>query len=235
MAQITLCFDIVSPWSLFAYKVLQRYRDAWGYELVLKPRFLGGVMMASGNKPPITVKNKGKWMNGSDMPLVAEMSNIPYNFPETFPINTIHVMRFLRAVEKAQPDKLERVSDFFWDLVWTRTGGHTAKEAIDPQFFCNKLVESNIFSSSGGRDQVDDLVKLSQTDEIKAALKSEAAELVNQEGAFGFPWIIVEKNKGGGKKRSFFGADRFEHIAFYLGQTWNGPRGPDVPRGQSKL
>lgn len=34
-------------------------------DLVLKPVFLGGVMNAAGNKPPITVPNKGKWMNQS--------------------------------------------------------------------------------------------------------------------------------------------------------------------------
>ncbi|GAA5949923.1 hypothetical protein JCM3765_007740 [Sporobolomyces pararoseus] len=229
MSQITLCFDIVSPWSLFAYKILQRYKNAWGYKLVLKPRFLGGVMVTSGNKPPITVKNKGIWMNKSDMPLFAEMSNIPYNFPETFPINTIHVMRFLRAIEKAQPDKLEKVTDFFWDLVWTRTGGHSAKEAIDPAFFSKKIVASKVLTE----EEVKKLIEISQTDEIKEALKSEAADLVNKEGAFGFPWIIVEKE--GGKKRHFFGADRFEHIAFYLEKSWDGPRGPGAQRGQSKL
>lgn len=33
--------------------VLQRYKSAWDYKLVLKPRFLGGVMVTSGNKPSV--------------------------------------------------------------------------------------------------------------------------------------------------------------------------------------
>lgn len=37
-----------------------------------KPVYLGGVMVASGNKPPITVKAKGVWMNEHDMPLTSK-------------------------------------------------------------------------------------------------------------------------------------------------------------------
>lgn len=32
-------------------------------DLVLKPFFLGGVMKASGNKPPMTVASKGLYMH----------------------------------------------------------------------------------------------------------------------------------------------------------------------------
>ncbi|GAA5884570.1 hypothetical protein JCM16303_000034 [Sporobolomyces ruberrimus] len=231
MTKITLCYDIVSPWSLFAYKILQRYRSAWDYELILRPIFLGGVMKESGNRPPVTVKNKGKWMSFSDMPIFSDMSNIPYKFPETFPINTIQCMRFLRAVQQLHPEKLEKATDLFWDLFWNRSQGHSAKEAIDPTFFSEKFVSSGLFS----QEQISKILDTAQSEEIKGALKDEAADLVNKDGAFGFPWIIVEKN-GGEAKRSFFGADRFEHIAFFLGKTWNGPRGPtQSTAGRSKL
>ncbi|GAA5834887.1 hypothetical protein JCM3766R1_002031 [Sporobolomyces carnicolor] len=233
MTRITLCLDIVSPWSYFAYKILKRYRSAWNFELIIKPFFLGGVMQASGNQPPLKIKNKGIWMNKVDLPLFAEMSDIPYTFPESFPINTIQVMRFLRALEQAHPDKLEPATDFFWELVWNRKGSESAKDAIDPATFCEKLVRANVLS----QDQVKRVFELSQSSEIKDALKNEAAQLVNKDGAFGFPWIIVEKEGGSSSsgKRSFFGADRFEHIAFYLGKEWDGPRGPGTRRGQSKL
>lgn len=53
------------PGCTRARAVLKRYRQQWDMDLVLKPVFLGGVMNAAGNKPPITVPNKGKWMNQS--------------------------------------------------------------------------------------------------------------------------------------------------------------------------
>ena len=50
-----------APHAHFA--VLKRYRKHWNMDLVLKPVFLGGVMAASGNQPPLKIPNKGKWMN----------------------------------------------------------------------------------------------------------------------------------------------------------------------------
>lgn len=41
----------------------------------------------------------------------------------------------------------------------------------------------------------------------KTALRAEAEALV-KEGAFGFPWIVVEREDG--ERHTFFGSDRFE-------------------------
>ncbi|GAA6064639.1 hypothetical protein JCM10212_003364 [Sporobolomyces blumeae] len=227
MTKITLHYDVVSPWSLFAYHILKRYRKAWNYELVLKPMFLGGVMNASGNKPPLTVKNKGIWMNKHDMPLFSEMSDIPYTFPETFPFNTIQCMRFLRAVEQLYPDKLEKATDLFWTLVWQRPQGETAKSATDLSTFPFKFVDRGILT----RDEVDKVVEASQSTENKDRLKREAEALVNDKGAFGFPWIEVERRSG--ETRAFFGTDRFEQIAYWLGEKWDGPKGPSSSSSSS--
>lgn len=220
MTRITLHYDVVSPWSVFAYHILKRYRQAWNYELVLKPMFLGGVMKESGNQPPLTVKNKGAWMNKVDLPLFAEMCDIPYTFPETFPLLTIQPMRFLRAIEKLYPERLERATDLYWDLIWKRESGQLAKDAIDPTKYPQKFSDAGILTE----EQVGKVVEAANSTEIKESLKTEATDLVTKGGAFGFPWIVVEKP--GSAPRSFFGADRFEHIAYWLGQSWDGPRGP---------
>ncbi|KAH9467879.1 hypothetical protein Pst134EA_011497 [Puccinia striiformis f. sp. tritici] len=39
---IRLSYDIVSPWSYFAYVVLKRYRPLWDFDLILNPVYLGG-------------------------------------------------------------------------------------------------------------------------------------------------------------------------------------------------
>ena len=51
---VTLYFDCLSPFSFFAFTVIDRYVKAgvWPAELVLKPILLGGVMAATGNAPP---------------------------------------------------------------------------------------------------------------------------------------------------------------------------------------
>ncbi|WAQ83719.1 hypothetical protein PtA15_4A167 [Puccinia triticina] len=55
---IRLSYDIVSPWSYFAYVVLKRYRPIWDFDLILNPVYLGGVMKGSKNTPPFAAPNK---------------------------------------------------------------------------------------------------------------------------------------------------------------------------------
>lgn len=52
--------------------VLKRYEKPWNLDLTIVPIYLGGVMVAAGNKPPVTVLNKGKWMNEYDLPLISK-------------------------------------------------------------------------------------------------------------------------------------------------------------------
>ncbi|GAA5878888.1 hypothetical protein JCM1840_000831 [Sporobolomyces johnsonii] len=230
MTRISLYYDVVSPWSLFAYHILKRYRAPWGFDLELKPTFLGGVMQASGNQPPINVKNKGKWMNESDMPLAAEWMQIPYKFPSTFPINTIHCIRFLRAVEHHAPDKLEAATDLFFQLIWNPSDGHSADDALKPESFAPAVRAAALFSNDA---EVAKLLEAANSSENKDRLKREATALVDEGGAFGFPWIVVERDDG--RTRAFFGSDRFEAMAFWLGKEWNGPLAQSQPARQARL
>ncbi|GAA6041553.1 hypothetical protein JCM8097_004261 [Rhodosporidiobolus ruineniae] len=219
MPSATLFLDVVSPWSYFALAVLKRYKPVWGLNVVLKPTFLGGVMQASGNKPPISVKNKGLWMNGSDLPLASEFYQLPYTFPTAFPISTIHLMRVLRAVEEkyGQGEVLDRAVDVFFAAIWQPSPSLPAVEAIKPSSIPTLL--QSVFPSSP--DEAKAVFELSTSELIKGKLKSESEAVVEKEGAFGFPWIVIERDDG--QKRSFFGSDRFEQIAFWLGKEWRGP------------
>ncbi|BGP36222.1 hypothetical protein JCM10450v2_000118 [Rhodotorula kratochvilovae] len=222
MPRVTFHFDVVSPWSVFAYAVLKRYRQPWNLDLVLKPMFLGGVMSASGNQPPINVKNKGAWMNQSDLPLASKFYEVPYTFPSQFPLNTIHCMRVLRAIEKVAPAKLEKATDRFYAAVWQPEAGSSAVDAINPSTFPALLAKDGLFSES----EIKQILTAANSDEVKGLLKTESKALVEDGGAFGFPWIVVERDDG--EKRSFFGSDRFEAMAFWLGKEWKGP----VPEGR---
>lgn len=42
--RVLFYYDVVSPWSMFAYQILKRYQKPWNLNLVLKPVFLGGIM-----------------------------------------------------------------------------------------------------------------------------------------------------------------------------------------------
>ncbi len=68
--EVDLFFDVVSPYTYWAFLVFKRYYDTnlWKFKLNLKPCFLGGIMQATGNKPPAMLPQRHKW-------LAADMKN----------------------------------------------------------------------------------------------------------------------------------------------------------------
>jgi len=62
-------------------------------------------------------------------------------------------------------------------------------------------------TSTLARAKVTEYVQASESADNKAALKREAEALV-ADGAFGFPWIVVDREDG--VRHTFFGSDRFE-------------------------
>lgn len=62
-------------------------------------------------------------------------------------------------------------------------------------------------------------MRASQTPENKARLKSETESVVRDLGAFGLPWVLIERADG--EKACFFGSDRMEAIAnWYVLFAW---------------
>lgn len=49
-----------------------------------------------------------------DLPLAFEWLKIDHTFPKSFPINTINMMRALRAIQDIAPEKLEKATDAFY-------------------------------------------------------------------------------------------------------------------------
>lgn len=49
-----------------------------------------------------------------DLPLTFEWLKVDHTFPTSFPINTIHMMRALRAIQDIAPEKLEKATDAYY-------------------------------------------------------------------------------------------------------------------------
>ena len=97
-------FDVISPYSALSWHVLRRYRPRWNFELTLKPMFLGGVMMGSGNKPPaMQAANKGAWLP-QDLARASAHFGVPMlpspsNFFSEVARNVIKCQRLLCAAQ----------------------------------------------------------------------------------------------------------------------------------------
>ncbi|KAH7343700.1 putative glutathione s-transferase kappa 1 [Rhizoctonia solani] len=192
---IKLCYDIVSPYSYLAFESLTRYRELWNIDLELCPYFLGGIMVAANNRPPMSVKLKGEYLSG-EVKRLGEEAGLKINVAWiNNPPNTMGVARFLRAYKEiSSPAELENVTRRLFIEMFS-------KETLpsDPAFL-GCLIPDLI-----PEEKFKQVLAHSGSQEIKDLVKAESAALVKDYGAFGFPWIIVRRADG--TSNSFFGMD----------------------------
>jgi len=81
-------FDYGSPTSYLAYTQMPGLAKRTGATVNYRPILLGAVFQATGNRSPVEVAAKGKWMQG-DLQHFAERYNVPYQWNPHFPINTL--------------------------------------------------------------------------------------------------------------------------------------------------
>jgi hypothetical protein len=61
-------------------------------------------------------------------------------------------------------------------------------------------------------------MELSQSGENKEGVKADVAKAVEEYGMFGAPWLVATRPSDG-KRDVFFGADKLEAMAWWLGET----------------
>jgi 2-hydroxychromene-2-carboxylate isomerase len=188
MARLEYFFDYVSPFAYLADTQMPALVERTGAELVYRPFFLGGVMQAAKNSPPITVPNKGAYMM-TEMQRWSKRYGVEVNPNPHFPVNTLHVMR---AAIAALGDK--RFVDFHKAMfrgVWVegRNLGdlEVLKAAID----------------AAGLDGAAILTRSKEQD-VKDELRQNSEEAVSR-GAFGAPTFFVGEEM-------FWGNDRLDFV-----------------------
>ncbi|XP_053473155.1 glutathione S-transferase kappa 1 [Ictalurus furcatus] len=216
---IELFYDVVSPYSWLAFEVLCRYRNVWNIELKFRPAFLGGVMQGSGNRPPAMVPNKGQYLV-KDLNRLASYMNVPLcqpsnTFEVMFEKGSLAAMRFITAVVENAKDGdrlVENVSREVWKRIWS-----TDQDICEPASLSEAGLKAGLSSS-----EVEELIRQAKSQPVKDKLKQTTQEALDYK-AFGFPLIICHVD---GKPEAFFGSDRFELMAYCIGEKWLGPQ-PD--------
>ncbi|XP_060092903.1 glutathione S-transferase kappa 1 [Heteronotia binoei] len=210
---VDLFYDVLSPYSWLGFEVLCRYRPIWNIELRLRPAFLGGVMNETGNQPPAMVPQRARYMT-KDIPRMAKYYQVPLQAPKDFFETVIRkgslsAMRFISAVDIAQPQFVESVSRELWMRIWNRDEDITQPESI--------LAAAE--KAGVPLEQAKKLLEMSASPEVKNRLKTTTAEAIKY-GAFGMPSVVAHVD---GKPELFFGSDRLELLASILGEKWLGP------------
>jgi glutathione S-transferase kappa 1 len=206
--RLELFYDTVSPWSYLCFETLCRYRAAWQLDLVLRPAFLGGVMMATGNSPPAGLPARAVYLM-RDLARSSRQFQVPLGFPSEFPTNTIRAMRVLTLVAHEFPERHEALARALWQRYWG--AGDDVVQASSLKAACEVAgVDASV-------------VDRTAADDVKARLRASTEEAVER-GAFGFPAMFV--TDADGDEQMYFGSDRLSLLAFEFGLPWAGPQGP---------
>ncbi len=96
-------FDVVSPYSALSWKVLRRYKTLWNMQLELVPVFLGGIMQATGNKPPAMLPARAVF-TANDLERQSKLYQVPMlptptNFFSSVAKDVIQCQRLLCAAQ----------------------------------------------------------------------------------------------------------------------------------------
>jgi len=212
--EVEFFYDVVSPFSLLAFEVFQRYctLGKWNITLHLRPVYLAGVMHLSGNKPPATLPLRAVYLQ-QDLTRLSSYFQIPLKSPTVFPTQTLQAMRFLTAVQLQEPNMVGRVSRELWRLYWS--------EDVD---ISNTSAILQAASRAGVSDENSQkYLAMTNDSSVKDLLKKNTEDAVNR-GTFGAPTFFVKpKIEPTSSFKMFFGSDRFPVLSHMTGLPWEGP------------
>lgn len=182
-------YDVGSPAAYLAWTQLPGLVAEYNGTLVYKPMLLGGVFKATGNRSPIEVAAKGRWMN-ADLQRFAARYGVPFNRNPHFPINTLQLMR--GATAALEDGDIETYNAAVFPAIWVE-----AKNMNDPLIVADVLRHAGIDADRFAHRIAEDAVK----DRLKAVTE-EAVE----RGVFGAPTMFIGDEM-------FFGQDRLDFVA----------------------
>lgn len=228
MATATFYFDIGSPYSYFAFEILNRYEKMWNVSIKLKQIVLGAVFKAARNSSPVSVPAKARY-GRLDLRRNSLFCKVPFRgLPENFGTKSwdTRPALFLVIAALQQGAAASQVSE----LVATLFRCAFAAEGKGPVTFDSATLETACVRAGFSSDAVSELVAAAEGSDCRDTLQANTDEALGL-GAFGAPFLVVHSDQLAAAESVFFGSDRFEQIAFLLGKPWWGP----WPAAVSKL
>lgn len=189
---IDFYFDVGSPYSYLCATQIDAVAAKHGVDVRYKPFLLGAVFKASGNEMPARVPAKAKWML-ADLARWAELYKVPFQFPTSFPPNTVRAMRACCAADVQ--GKVRSMALALFNGYWTRDVDPSSDEAI---------VQASL---AAGLDAAEVLAAVT-TQPIKDRLRANTDEALAA-GAFGAPTIVYQDTL-------FWGNDRLIQLDHFL-------------------
>ena len=183
-------FDVGSPAAYLAWTQLPQLAAAAGAHIDYKPFLLGGVFQATGNRSPMEVPAKGRYMQ-DDLARYAVRYGVPFAHNPHFPINTLTLMRGAIGLQMREPDRLVAYGDAIYRAIW-----------VDGCDMNDPASVGAVLQAAGFEAQA--LLALTAHTEVKDRLKAVTQDAVAR-GVFGAPTFFVGD-------RMFWGQDRLDFV-----------------------
>lgn len=211
---ITLCVDSTSPFSYFAVVELLRVQSrlkGHGVTTEIVPVFLGGIMQATGNRPPATLPARAKYLK-FDLTRAAQYYQTErLTPPPFFPMNSLFPQRCATFMkQKYDQERFEHAYRSFWIWVFVK---HV--DLAKPENMHALLTEQG-FSN----DEIKEVLEAAATAEMKGELNAQTKRCIEEYGAYGAPWFWLTRTDASGKEEKSepcFGSDRWPYIYQFLG------------------
>lgn len=182
---IEFYYDFGSSNAYIAYTQLPKLIERTKAEIIYKPALIGGVFKETGNRAPLTVPSKFKWMH-EDSKRYFDMWGIrPLKINSHFPMNTVYLMR--GALYAQQEGFLDIYNKAIFEAMWLHDKNLTAPDVV-----------SEVLTAAGLDPEP--IMAATQEALFKKALFDVTAEAVER-GVFGMPTFFVGDEMHFGKDR----------------------------------
>ncbi|KAJ2724778.1 hypothetical protein GGI07_001739 [Coemansia sp. Benny D115] len=199
--KIVYYFDNASSFSYLGFEFMERYKALWGVEVEYRPFILTKVMANAKNtfspfKLPFLF---------NDIRRTSKITKIPFKgTPPKYPYDSSTALRTVEYLKNHHPELMTEAMRRLWHMEYVDC---RAPESVsDVKSALDGLVDASI---------VDKAVAAPETLE---AVMNNTKDVTGLKG-FGAPTILVYRDANT-KPQMYFGSDRFEHIADYLGKDY---------------
>jgi 2-hydroxychromene-2-carboxylate isomerase len=183
-------FDVGSPAAYIAWTQMPRIGQETGAHVDDKPFLLGGVFQATGNRSPMEVPAKSRYMV-DDLGRFAERYGVPFRHNPHFPINTLMLMRVATGLQMREPGRMRDFVDAVYRAIW-----------VDEKNMNDSATVGPVLQAAGFDPQ--QMLALAAEQEVKDRLKAVTQDAVAR-GAFGAPTFFIDG-------RLYWGQDRLDFV-----------------------
>ena len=183
-------FDFGSPAAYLAWTQLPKLCADAAARIAWRPMLLGGVFQATGNRAPMMVPLKGKYLF-IDLARFARRYDVPLRLNPNFPINTITLMRIAVGLQMRHERRFEDYCAAMFRAIWV-----DAQNMNDPGVVAAVLAKAGFDAPA--------LLALGAEQAVKGELKAVTQAAVDR-GVFGAPTFFVVD-------QMFWGQDRLDFV-----------------------